>query len=130
MSRSDSVWRQRSVYWLPVVAYAGMIYCLSDQPRPPEPTVWFIRFLGDKVVHGVEYGILGVLCLRAFTHAAGPWAARSALWLAVAASTGYGVTDEVHQSFVPLRQSDPWDVAADAIGSAIAASLWRWLAKN
>ena len=35
-------------------------------------------------------------------------------------STIYGVTDEVHQMFVPLRTADLADLAADALGAAAA----------
>ena len=41
--------------------------------------------------------------------------------LAVVIATVYGVTDEIHQRFVPPRQTDAWDVAADATGASLAA---------
>jgi len=50
--------------------------------------------------------------------------------LAVLASTVYGVTDEVHQRFVPGRTADLLDLAADAVGATIAAVgalAARWL---
>lgn len=113
-------------YWLPVLLYAGLIFYLSSQSRPPGPTLWLLTLIGDKGVHAVEYGILGLLCYRGFRHAAGAAAARRALLLAVLASTGYGLTDEVHQAFVPLREPDAWDLLADLLGSAAGASGWRW----
>lgn len=115
------LWR----YWLPVVGYAGLIFYLSAQSRPPGPTLWLLRELGDKTVHALEYAILGILCYRAFRHAAGRRAARSALVLAVVAATGYGVTDEIHQVFVPMREPEVWDVVMDCLGSVIGASGWR-----
>jgi VanZ family protein len=33
----------------------------------------------------------------------------------------YGVTDEIHQRFVPPRQMDPMDLGADALGATLAA---------
>ena len=116
----------RAAYWVPVVLYAGLIFYLSAQSRPPGPGLWLLERLGDKGVHAVEYGGLGLLCYRAFRHAAGDKAARRALLLAVLASTGYGVTDEVHQAFVPLREPDAWDLVADLLGSAAGAAGWRW----
>ncbi|MFM8552091.1 MAG: VanZ family protein, partial [Nitrospiraceae bacterium] len=68
---------------------------------------------------------LGLLCYRAFRFAAGRTAARSAVWLAIHASTGYGITDEIHQAFVPLRDPSPWDVLADGAGASVVSSLWR-----
>jgi VanZ family protein len=113
------------LYWLPVLAYAGLIFWLSSQSRPPGPTIWLLQQLGDKVLHAIEYGIMGILCFRAFRHAAGTRAARSALLLAVAAATVYGVTDEIHQVFVPMREPDALDVVMDFIGAVIGASGWR-----
>jgi VanZ family protein len=115
------LWR----YWLPVVIYAGLIFYLSAQSRPPGPTLWLLQALGDKTVHAVEYAILGILCYRAFRHAAGTRAAGSALLLAVVAATGYGITDEIHQVFVPMREPEAWDVVMDCLGSVIGASGWR-----
>ena len=112
-------------HWIPVVAYAGFIFYLSSWSALPGPTIWLLRLIGDKGLHAVEYGILGVLCYRAFRFAAGPRAARSALLLAVLVSTGYGVTDEIHQAFVPLREPSPWDVLADGAGASVVSWLWH-----
>ncbi len=39
----------------------------------------------------------------------------------------YGVSDEVHQWFVPRRSFDPWDLVADAAGAVLAGyALHRW----
>ena len=59
--------------------------------------------------------------IRALTEAgARALTARVAVAAAVV-STVYGVTDELHQSLVPTRQSDALDVLADAIGASVAA---------
>ena len=36
----------------------------------------------------------------------------------------YGISDEFHQSFVPGRTPDVWDVACDAAGALAALALW------
>lgn len=123
MAAAFRPWR----YWVPVVLYAGLIFYLSSRPTVPGSAIWLLQLIGDKGVHAVEFGILGILCYRAFRFAAGPRAAQSALLLAVLASTGYGITDEIHQAFVPPREPSIWDVAADGLGAAVASSLWRWL---
>jgi VanZ family protein len=84
----------------------------------------FLERLGDKLLHVAEYGVLAVLWYRAFRHAWYRASALTALSLAIVAATVYGVSDEVHQAFVPSRTSDPWDVAADLAGACVGSSLW------
>ena len=43
-----------------------------------------------------------------------------------AAAVAYAISDEVHQWFVPGRQSDPIDVLLDATGAAVGLAGW-WL---
>lgn len=113
-------------YWLPVAAYAGLIFYLSSQSHPEELLPSLVRELSDQALHLIEYSVLGMLCYRAFRHAAGEWAARYALLLAVLTSSGYGLTDEVHQAFVPLREASGWDLFLDTIGATVGAWGWRW----
>lgn len=114
-------------YWGPVCLYAAFIFYLSSQSFFPDTLPSFIEKLGDKVHHMMAYGVFGVLWYRAFRFCGGAWAARHAVVLAVVAATLYGVTDEVHQSFVPLREPDVWDIAADAVGAAAAVfAVERW----
>ena len=116
-------------YWVPVVVYAGTIFYLSAQPHPEEKLPSFlIEGVNDKVLHVVEYSILALLCYRAFRWAAGPAAARQAVLLAIVTASVYGITDEVHQAFVPFRESGWQDWLADTIGAAIGALSWRFIA--
>ena len=113
-------------FWLPVCAYAGLIFFLSSLSHPEELAPSVFEFLGDKMLHAIEYGILGVLCYRAFRYAAGPWGARYALGLAIFLATLYGLSDEIHQSFVADRESSGWDLLADFAGAVVATVGWRW----
>jgi VanZ family protein len=115
-------------YWVPVALYAGTIFYLSAQSHPEENLPSFVfKEVSDKVLHAVEYGILSLLCYRAFRRAAGPAVARQAVVLAIVTASVYGITDEVHQAFVPLRESSWLDWLADTIGAAIAAMSWRFI---
>lgn len=111
-------------YWVPPLAYAGLIFHLSSLSHPEETLPAFLSELGDTVLHMTEYGVLGILCYRGFRHAAGQWAAQYALLLATVVAAIYGITDEVHQAFVPFRESDARDWLADAAGAALA--VWSW----
>jgi VanZ family protein len=113
-------------YWLPAVLYAGMIFYMSSQSHPEEQLPSFVlKDISDKVLHAVEYAGLAVLCYRAFRWAAGPSVARQALVLAIVTASIYGITDEVHQFFVPFRESSWLDWLADTAGAAVGALSWR-----
>ena len=115
-------------YWLPAVLYAGMIFYLSAQSHPEEQLPSFVlKDVSDKVLHAVEYAGLAVLCYRAFRWAAGPSVARQAFVLAIVTASIYGVTDEVHQFFVPFRESSWLDWLADTAGATVGALSWRFL---
>jgi VanZ family protein len=115
-------------YWGPVALYAGLIFYLSSQSHPERyvPSFLFLE-LGDKVLHAIEYAVLGFLCYRAFRHAAGSYGEHYAVMMAVGAATLYGATDEWHQAFVPFRESDRWDLATDLLGAFVGALAWAWI---
>jgi len=76
----------------------------------------------DKAQHAAAYAGLCVVVLRAIS---GGWHRVSAGGAALAAglTIAYGLTDEVHQIFVPGRTFDPADLLADAAGACAAATL-------
>ena len=39
--------------------------------------------------------------------------------LSIVASTAYGISDEIHQYFVPCRTADVMDALADMVGSSV-----------
>ena len=108
-------------FWVPVCAYASLIFYLSSQPHPEEDLPSFVLSLSDKVLHVAEYAVLGALCYRAFRWGLSetwrPWAIPSAIILA----SIYGLSDEIHQAFVPFRDSSWLDWLADVVGSSIGA---------
>lgn len=109
-------------YWFPVIAYITLIFYLSSLSHPEERLPNFLfEQLGDKLLHGIEYAVLAVLCYRAFRWAAGPQAGEYAVMLAVVSTSLYGLTDEFHQAYVPLRESSFADWIADTTGAVIGA---------
>ncbi|HSC57661.1 MAG TPA: VanZ family protein [Nitrospira sp.] len=109
--------------WLPVAAYMALIFYFSSLPHPDEKLPKFLfDTLGDKLLHTLEYAVLGCLCYRAFRRAGGPF--NAAIFAIVAASL-YGASDEVHQAFVPLRTATWSDWVADTAGGVIGAVGYR-----
>ncbi|HEX9287891.1 MAG TPA: VanZ family protein [Anaeromyxobacteraceae bacterium] len=110
--------RRRHLPWLPTALYLALIFYLSSQsdPLPGLTTrVW------DKALHALEYGAVGGLLLLSLrSSGVGP---RLALVLAVAGASLYGLSDELHQAFVPIRSCDVRDWAADTLGGALGAAL-------
>jgi VanZ family protein len=115
-------------YWLPVALYAGMIFFLSAQPHPDEHLPSFLlKDVSDKVLHAVEYAVLGGLCYRAFRWGVSGPVASNALIFAIVTASLYGMTDEGHQFFVPFRESSWQDWLADTAGATVGALSWRFL---
>lgn len=106
--------------WGPVVAWMAVIFAAAS-----------LRFAGggpgipDWVSHGTVYLILSALLCRALAGGfSAPLSGGRAL-LAVTLATLYGVSDELHQTFVPGRDASTADVAKDLAGSAVGALLYR-----
>jgi len=94
--------------WLPVVAWAALIFALSSIPHLGTGLGTWDLVL-RKCAHATEYAILALLLLRATRSFVAAWP------LAVL----YAASDELHQSFVRGRHGSPVDVAIDAAGAAL-----------
>jgi VanZ family protein len=97
-------------------AWCLAIWTLSSKSDPEEFVGVHIG-LNDKVEHGIAYATGGALAVAAFgaSRRVRPWAA------AVLFCGAWGVSDEIHQSFVPGRDSSGMDVAADVAGASLGA---------
>ncbi len=113
-------------YWIPVVLYCSIIVYLSSQSYPSRHLPSFVFGLSDKLVHAVEYGLLGILLYRAFQHTSHTVRSVS---LAIICAVGFGISDEIHQWFVPHRHADIWDVLADGAGALCFIIIWVCLSK-
>jgi len=99
--------------WMAVI-FTGSSVPGNNIPRAVSPYSSFL--------HMLEYSVLGFL-LVPYTGKA-----RSPLVFSILLATAYGLSDELHQLFVPGRYWDVYDLAADCIGSAVGAYLagkWR-----
>ena len=124
--------------WLPVLLWMALILSLSGQSSLPArqnpATGEVIRstYTLAKLAHVIEYGVLGLLILRATTSPRGGPGLdfrAAALWT-VAAATLFGALDELRQSQVPNREPRLGDVLIDgasALGAVGVAGLLRRL---
>jgi VanZ like family len=94
--------------WLPVVAWAALIFGLSSIPSLGSGLGTWDLVL-RKLAHVVEYAVLGALLARAWGREAP----------AFAIGVAYAAMDELHQRFVSGRHAAPLDVAIDALGVAL-----------
>ena len=112
--------------WAAVVAWMGLIFFLSAQPRLPSVLPPGLPQIQDVVGHFTVYAVLVVLVW---------WALRGArmrypfLW-ALGATVLYSITDEFHQSFVPNRHPDVFDLATDFAGAVTALLIVWWLGER
>jgi VanZ family protein len=111
-------------YWLPVLAYVGLIFTLSAQPGLQPP---FHFQYADKVAHISEYGVLGFLLARALRTVPRFRSLLLACGFAVAIGAGIGSADELFQSTVPGRDSSVYDLIADTIGLTLAQLAYLWV---
>ncbi|MFQ5669604.1 MAG: VanZ family protein [Acidobacteriota bacterium] len=104
--------------WAPVAGIALFMVLLSHMSHPPRPSG-----VADWLLHGLEYAALGFALLRALgggLRLRVPW---KILPWALALGILFGALDEFHQSFIPFRQADLKDLAADAAGTLAGAVI-------
>jgi VanZ family protein len=105
------------------VLYAAFIFGLSSLPMPP---LFGPLSLNDKVKHMALYGVFAWLVHNGLA----PSLRRRPsvlFWLTVGIVSLYGVTDEIHQHFVPGRSPDVLDWAADTTAAILVAGTFRAL---
>jgi VanZ family protein len=94
------------------LALMALIFYLSAQSDPGAD----IGLVGQILAHAGEYALLTLLWAWALTPALGRRAIAAAALIALV----YAISDELHQSTVPGRDADPFDVAVDAAGIGLA----------
>ncbi len=139
MSKATELFAQRKegVFWILAILWMGFIFFMSAQTGSDldhgtglfsaikasledfvARTTGLQTDIVSTLAHVSEYLVLGfllanALCLRT--------SAGKAFLIAVLTGSLYGVTDEIHQIFVPGRLCDPADWLADTLGCALGA---------
>ena len=103
---------------MPLYIYIVAIFAASSIPGSSIPDVNVKS--GDKIVHFVEYGILGFLLFRAFL-SGGKKASLSAI-LAIICVAAVGALDESYQSTTG-RNPSVYDWLADLLGATVSSCI-------
>jgi VanZ family protein len=112
--------KQTLLFSLFAIGWIVLIFIESSQP----PLKIFGEINGlDKVAHFAAYSILGIMILTVLTQISA-YKKIPVLLLTVILVLLAGVFDEFHQSFVPDRQVDGWDLLADFCGGLITSLLF------
>jgi len=106
--------------WLPTIFYMAMIFYFSSLSKP---VPYELPKHADKVIHILEYAILGFLMSYSIRNSG----ANNFFSLGVLFSSVYGMTDEIHQLFVFMRDASVVDVGADIIGSLVGVYCYRMI---
>ena len=117
------------LYWLPIFIYCLLIYIQSSYPSPEElPQLPYL----DKILHFAAYALLGILFLRALKTLPIKDNIKLITILAITLSSLYGISDEIHQHYVPYRDADITDALADIIGSIFGVYIYNffWLERR
>ena len=106
--------------WVPPVLWMAVIFRLSSIPGSRLPSGY------STLGHFVAYAILGALLVLPLRRSL---ESGQAIAIAVVVASLYGVTDEFHQAFVPMRTPDVTDWGVDTLG-AFAGALAMALIAN
>jgi VanZ family protein len=110
--------------WGPAIAWAALIFVLSAQPGLKVSSDSSVDGPLRHLAHVGVYAVLAVLVVHGLGALGRPLDRRTAI-IAALLTIGYGITDEIHQAFVPQRTANPIDVGYDAIGAALGlAAVW------
>ena len=112
--------------WLPPTAWMALIFILSAVPGDRYPRIDLPD--ADKGMHAILFLPLGWLLGRAMPRRGSgpplPFPDRQAL-IAIGIGALYGLSDEIHQLWVPHRSFSLLDLAVDILAIAAGAAAWH-----
>lgn len=114
-------WGNRYWAFVLLLVWMGVIFSFSmlsgKETSGPTP-LWY--FIERKGAHVIEYAFLMTLAFHYFQIVFKHESFRRVILLSGVFALTYGVTDELHQFFVPLRGARFMDVGIDSIGILFA----------
>lgn len=114
--------KQVFLTWILVILWAGLIFYLSSRPGLAVGK-GFVDFATRKPAHIVVYSMLFILLVNALKSSYSTHSKKNILIVSFLLTILYGVSDEIHQSFVPLREGKISDIIFDTAGAGFAFYL-------
>ena len=112
------------IFWFPVLIYCLLIFIQSSCPTCESiPRIPYL----DKVFHFIGYAVLGALFFRVFNRIKFLKSKNMIMILAMLTACLYGISDELHQYFVPCRDASLMDLYADMAGSVCGVFFYQAL---
>jgi VanZ family protein len=112
-------------FHFPFLLWLTIIFVQSSFPALELPEIKIIS--ADKLAHIGVYGLLAALCYVSLIHQDKVrFLQNNPLLLTFLICTLYGASDEIHQYFVPNRDAEVYDWAADVTGVIIMVFLIKF----
>ncbi|HHQ44734.1 MAG TPA: hypothetical protein ENN13_01180 [Candidatus Altiarchaeales archaeon] len=99
-----------------LASYLALIFWMSHQSVIPEEISWMNVC---SILHILEYMALGFLATPVFMKISRRYKSS-----AIVFSTAYGISDELHQHFIPGRTASLWDVLLDSLGAVFGVHMY------
>ena len=111
-----------SLYWLPVILWAGVIFYFSSIPHLQIEKLGIWDTIFRKIAHATEYGVLAFLALRLGLRQEKRKV--FVLVIVIVFCALYAWSDEWHQSLVAGRTFSVWDITIDSLGAIVFGLLY------
>ena len=113
--------RYKIIFILPALIGTILIFIFSNQSYPPIIDLGFQW--NDKLLHLISYFAYGSTLIFFLFGSFENINFKRAIMFILFFGALFGISDELHQSFIPGRDAEVFDLIADCLGIAISLSL-------
>lgn len=110
-------------FWLPVLLCMGFIFYTSSIPGEKIPGLFPLQ---DIAFHTFVYSVMACFFARALKNTYLNITQLKIIIFTIVFGFIYGISDELHQAFVPYRTVSGFDVFIDSLGSFAGSLIYRW----
>lgn len=114
---------KRILYWIPAIIWAIFLFYMSSKQGVSLPPFPF----ADKFAHIGAYTVFGFLIAMGLRRSCELDYVKLVI-LATLIAGFYGLSDEVHQIFVPMRSAEATDLLSDFVGGMFGGLIYGYRA--